>query len=155
MAKKLSNQTKLKRLRDAGFSRKELAQAFGVSVSAVGRAERGQTSGDTFGAAIGEFFGLGKRARANVVSGSVSLPSAKPPVPPKTKKTEKAKEPEILLSPIEKTEQEIRQLFDNDKVVFYIHLPKKTIPLGAHGGIKVSTVLKAPSLEDFLAVQGG
>jgi transcriptional regulator with XRE-family HTH domain len=156
MGKRLTNQTKLKRLRDAGFSRKELAQAFGVSVSAIGRAERGQTSGDTFGAAIGEFFGLRKRARANVVSGSVSLPSAKP-APAAKGAPAPAKIEAPLLSPIEKFESKLNNLFDDDKIVIYINVKGtgKSVTLGAHGGIKVSTILAAPSVGEFLAAQAG
>lgn len=153
MGKRLSTQDKLKRARAEGYSRKELAKAYGVSVSTVGRAERGRKT--SIDAVVREFHGLGKRAKANVISGLTSLPSAKPPAPPKAPKAEKAKEAEIILSPIEKAEEKLKEMFDNDKVVFYVHLPNKTIPLGAHGGIKVGTVFKAPSLEDFLAVQGG
>lgn len=75
---RLSNRAKILRLRGQGFSDRDIANVTGVSVSAVGRARRGQTSGDTFGAALGEFFGLTKRAKQNVISGEVSLPSAKP-----------------------------------------------------------------------------
>jgi transcriptional regulator with XRE-family HTH domain len=151
MAKKLSTRTVIKRLRSEGYSRKALAGMFGVSVSSIGRAERGETSGGTVAAPAREFYGLGKRAKANVVSGSIPLPSAKPKPAPKAETIIE----KVVLSPFEKTELKLKEMYDNDKVVFYIHLKGKTIPLGAHGGIKVSTVLKAPSLEDFLAVQGG
>lgn len=156
MAKKLSTQTKLKRLRAEGYSRKQLAQAFGVSVSAIGRAERGQSSGETIKAQVDQFYKLGKRAKASVVSGSASLPSAKSVLAPKAK-AEKIKAPKILLSPVEKFEAKLNSLFDNDRVVIYVNVKGtgKSVTLGAHGGIKVSTILAAPSTGDFLAVQGG
>lgn len=90
MAKRLTTQDKIKRLRSQGFSRKELAQSFGVSVSAIGRAERGQTSGDTIKAQVDQFSKLGKRAKSSVVSGSASLPSAKTPRPAKPRKAKEA-----------------------------------------------------------------
>lgn len=156
MGKRLTTQERLKRARAEGYSRKELAKAFGVSVSTVGRAERGK-GGASIEAAAREFYGLRKGAKANVISGSASLSSAKPPAPPKAKKAEKAREPEVVLSPVEKFESKLNNLFDNDKVVIYINVKGtgKSVTLGAHGGIKVSTILAAPSVGDFLAAQGG
>lgn len=75
---KLSNQAKILRLRGQGFSDREIANVTGASVSAVGRARRGQTKGDSFGAALGEFFGLRKKAKQSAIAGEYSLPSAKP-----------------------------------------------------------------------------
>jgi transcriptional regulator with XRE-family HTH domain len=156
MAKKLSTQSKIKRLRAEGYSRKDLARSFGVSVSAIGRAERGQSSGKTIEAQANQFYKLGKRAKSAVVSGSVSLPSAKPaPAAKGAPAPTKIEAP--LLSPIEKFEGKLNNLFDNDKIVIYINVKGtgKSVTLGAHGGIKVSTILAAPSVGDFLAAQGG
>jgi transcriptional regulator with XRE-family HTH domain len=154
MAKKLSTQTKIKRARAEGYSRKQLAKAFGVSVSSVGRAERGQSSGKTIEVQASEFFKLGKRAKAAVVSGSASLPSAKPAPAPKAAPV---KEEARKLSPIERFESRFNNLYDNDKIVIYVNVKGtgKSVTLGAHGGINVSTILRAPSVGDFLAAQGG
>jgi len=155
MAKRLTTQDKIKRARAEGYSRKQLASAFGVSVSAVGRAERGQSSGKTIEAQASQFYKLGKRAKAAVVSGSASLPSAKPA--PAAPKAAPVKEEVRKLSPVEKFEAKLNNLFDNDKIVIYINVKGtgKSVTLGAHGGIKVGTILRAPSVGDFLAVQGG
>jgi Helix-turn-helix. len=153
MGKRLTTQQRIRRARAEGFSRKDLAKAYGVSISTVGRAERGQTSGASIEAASREFFGLGKRAKSNVVSGAVSLPSAKLP----KGETLLEKVETVVLSPIEKFESKMNNLFDNDKIVIYINVKGtgKSVTLGAHGGIKVSTILSAPSVGDFLAAQGG
>jgi transcriptional regulator with XRE-family HTH domain len=154
MGKRLTTQDKIKRARAEGYSRKQLASAFGVSVSSIGRAERGQSSGKTIEAQASQFFKLGKRAKANVVSGQTSLPSAKPAPAPKAAP---AKEEARKLSPIEKFESKLNNLFDNDRIVIYINVKGtgKSVTLGAHGGITVGTILRAPSVGDFLAAQGG
>lgn len=155
MGKKLSTQTKIKRARAEGYSRKDLARSFGVSVSTVGRAERG-AKGTTIGAQVDQFYKLGKRAKAAVVSGSASLPSAKP-APARKGETVLEKVETVVLSPVEKFESKLSNLYDNDKIVIYVNVrgTGKSVTLGAHGGIKVSTILSAPSVGDFLAAQGG
>lgn len=156
MAKKLSTQTKLKRLRAEGYSRKDLARSFGVSVSAIGRAERGQSSGKTIEAQANQFYKLGKRAKSSVVSGSASLPSAKPAPAPKAKKPEPVKE-QPRVDPVRKAEGHLSQLDGDSKVVIYINVKGvgRGATLGAHGGIYVDTILGAPSVGDFLAAQAG
>jgi hypothetical protein len=126
---------------------------FGVSVSSVGRAERGETKGGTIAAPAREFFNLGKRAKANVVSGQYVLPSAKPP----KGETFIEKVEKVVLSPIEKAEAKLNNFYDNDKVVIYVNVKGsgRSVVLGSRGGIKVGTILGAPSLEDFLGAQGG
>jgi len=153
MGKKLSTQDKLKRARAEGYSRRDLARSFGVSVSTVGRAERG-AKGTTIGAQVDQFFKLGKRAKAAVISGSTSLPSAKPAPAPKVAP---AKEESRKLTPIEKAEAKLNDFYDNDKVVVYINVKGtgKSVTLGAHGGITVGAILRAPSVGEFLAAQAG
>lgn len=155
MSKRLTTQTKLKRLRSEGYSRKQLARSFGVSVSSVGRAERG-AKGTTISAQTDQFYKLGKRAKSAVVSGSASLPSAKLPVPPKAKKPEPTKE-QPRVDPIRKAEGHLSQLDGDSKVVIYINVKGtgRGATLGAHGGIYVSTILEAPSVGDFFAAQAG
>lgn len=94
---KLTNQAKIKRLRDQGYTRRDIARATGSSVSAVGRAERGQTKGESFAAPLSEFFKLGKRAKSNVVSGSISLPSAKP-----ARETKRKSVVDYVVTPLER-----------------------------------------------------
>ena len=78
MAKKLTTQAKIARLHNQGFSDSQIANVTGFSKSSVGRIRRGQQSGEKIAPAVNEFFKLGKRAKQNVVSGAVPLPSAKP-----------------------------------------------------------------------------
>lgn len=78
MGKRLTTQAKIQRLHNQGFSDGQIANVTGFSKSSVGRIRRGQQSGEKIAPAVNEFFKLGKRARANVASGAVSLPSAKP-----------------------------------------------------------------------------
>ena len=110
---RLSNQAKIKRLRGAGYSRKDIARVTGSSVSAIGRAERGQTKGDSFSAPLGEFFKLGKRAKANVVKGSVSLPSA---LPRRTQPARRGKGAIEVASPLRRAEGKLSR-FDRDTMV--------------------------------------
>ena len=156
MGKKLSTQEKIRRARAEGYSRKQLAKAFGVSVSAIGRAERGDNKRDTLKAQADQFYKLGKRGKSSVVSGASSLPSAKPPAPPKAKKAEAVKEP-VRVDPIRKAEGHLSQLDGDSKVVIYINVKGvgKGATLGAHGGIYVSTILDAPSVADFIYAQSG
>lgn len=140
MGKRLSTQTQIKRLRDAGYSRKELARIFNTSVSSVGRAERG-AKGTTIAAPVREFFGLGKRARQNVASGAVSLPSAKPARPKKAKETGEVFGP-VFISPLRRAEGKLSQLDGDTMVVVHITNAKtgKSRTLFARGGIEVDTI---------------
>jgi len=138
---KLSIQTKLKRLRAEGYSRKQLADAFGVSVSSIGRAERGQTSGATIHAQTDQFYKLGKKAKASVVSGESSLPSAKPKREPKPKPRKEAPAPRVV-TPLEKAEGDLA-VMDGDSIVI-VHITMgstgKSRTLWARGGVEVSEI---------------
>jgi len=151
MSKKLSNQTKLKRARDAGHSRKDLARAFGVSVSAIGRAERGQTSGKTFQAQIDQFTKLGKRAKESVVKGATSLPSAPAP---KTQTARRGRERiPVIVTPLQKARGDLSELDKDTKVVVYVETADGTTHvLYARGGIEVDDM---GDLEDAIAEQTG
>jgi len=145
MAKKLSTQTKLKRLRAEGYSRKDLARSFGVSVSSIGRAERG-AKGTTIGAQVDQFFKLSKRAKANVVSGQVSLPSAKP-APVKASKKEQAAPP--IVSPLTRAEGQLSQLDGDTMVMVQMTMADgKVRVFYAKGGIEASDI--KGNLEDAL-----
>jgi len=156
VAKRLSAQTKLKRLRAEGYSRKELARSFGVSVSSIGRAERGDSSGATIEAQTNQFYKLGKRAKANVVSGQVALPSAKPApekeTPKKAPKKEKAL-PEFV-DPFTRAEGHLSVLpGDMMVVVTMIFLDDSARVFWSRGGIEVSKIrgrLKAALREQGL-----
>jgi|SRR5262245_12765012 len=136
MAKKLSTQAKLKRLRAEGYSRKELARSFGVSVSAVGRAERGQTKGETFKAQADQFFKLGKRARLNVVKGATSLPSAPAP---KTQAARRVRFP-VVVTPLQKAEGALKQWGDASVVVNVVYKDRSKRVFYARGGIDADTI---------------
>lgn len=139
MAKRLTTQARIKRARAEGFSRKQLAQAFGVSVSAVGRAERGQTSGATIEAQAKQFFGLGKRAKANIVSGSIPLPSAKLKSAPRSKG---GKAPAVrIVSPLEKAEGYLSQLSGDAMVLVRVMTSDRSVRVYyARGGIEASEI---------------
>jgi transcriptional regulator with XRE-family HTH domain len=141
MAKRLTTQDKIKRARAEGYSRKQLAKAFGVSVSSIGRAERGQTSGATIKAQAEQFYKLGKRAKASVVSGSASLPSAKPAPKTAPKKTKEAPALKIV-SPLERAEGKLAALDGDTMVVVQVTLKSDgmTSVLFARGGIEVSEI---------------
>ena len=151
MGKKLSTQTKLKRLRAEGYSRKELAKAFGVSVSSIGRAERG-AKGTTIEAQVSQFYKLGKRARANVISGQAALPSAKPAPEKKEPKKEKAL-PEYV-DAFTRAEGHLSVLpGDMTVVVTVIFLDDSARVFWPRGGIEVSKIrgrLKAALREQGL-----
>lgn len=68
MAKKLSPQTLLSRLKD-DFSYKQLSEATGYSERQLQRIKAGQASGAKAEAAIREFYDLGKRAKSSAVAG--------------------------------------------------------------------------------------
>lgn len=68
MAKKLSPQTLLSRLKD-DFTYGQLREATGYSERQLQRIKSGKTSGAKAEAAIREFYDLGKRAKASAVAG--------------------------------------------------------------------------------------
>ena|SRR5262250_1065263 len=144
MGRKLSIQTKLKRLRAEGYSRKDLARSFGVSVSSVGRAERG-AKGTTIGAQVGQFYKLTKRAKQNVISGQVALPSAKPaPVKAPAKETAP-----LVVSPLARAEGQLSQLDGDTMVMVQMTMTDgKVRVFYAKGGIEASDI--KGNLEDAL-----
>jgi len=148
MGKKLSTQTKLKRLRAEGYSRKDLARSFGVSVSSIGRAERG-AKGTTVGAQVDQFYKLGKRAKQNVVSGQVALPSAKPAPAPKPKKEAVAP---AIVSPLARAEGQLSQLDGDTMVMVQMTMfDNKVRAFYVKGGVEVSDI--RGDLKDALDTQ--
>lgn len=157
MAKRLTTQDRIKRARAEGYSRKQLAQAFGVSVSAVGRAERGQTSGATIKAQAEQFFKLGKRAKSNVASGSASLPSAKPKGAPRPKKIKAAPAAARIVTPLERAEGKLSQFDSDSQVVVTIQFSNgKRRTFYATGGIEAGEIKGrlASALNDQASHQG-
>lgn len=152
---KLTTQAKIKRLHSQGFSDRQIASVTGYSKSSVGRIRRGEQSGAKITPAVNEFFGLGKRAKQNVVSGAIPLPSAKPPAPAPARRPAKGKHPNA--PKIAKAMKALLKLDAKgvDKVVVYINVPGsgKSLTLGAHGGLSINTILSAPSLHAFLEEQ--
>jgi len=139
VARKLSTRAQIKRLRDAGFSRKDIARVTGSSVSAVGRAERGQTSGASIATPVREFFGLGKRARQNVASGAISLPSAKPKAVPKGEGRGLAEKP--VKSPLMRAEGHLAALDGDSMVVVRVTASDGTTRVFyARGGIEADRI---------------
>lgn len=137
---RLSNQAKIKRLRSQGYSRADIARVTGSSVSAVGRAERGQTKGDSFSAPLSEFFKLRKKAKASAVKGEISLPSAKPARPSKSKSVvEKIVE---IVSPLRRAEGKASELDGDSMVVVQVTLKGtgKSKTLFARGGIWIGQI---------------
>jgi len=132
MARRLTTQQRIKRARAEGFSRKQLASAFGVSVSTIGRAERGAKR-TTIEAQAAQFYKLGKRAKQSVVSGRASLPSAKP------RRVKEVFSP--VVSPLVRAEGQLSQMGDSKVVV---HITSKTTgqsrTLFARGGIDADDI---------------
>src|SRR4030095_12306879 len=120
MAKKLTTQAKIVRLHNQGFSDSQIANVTGFSKSSVGRIRRGQQSGEKIAPAVNEFFKLGKRAKQNVTSGAVPLPSAKPVKEPKAK----AAPALVITDPIdlifENAEKSLARFADKTKVVLNV-----------------------------------
>lgn len=78
-----------------------------------------------------------------------------PELPPEPIPEEQA---EVSQSAIDRAEATLNRLFEkggNDKVVVYINAKGtgRSVTLGAHGGIRISSILNSPSIGDFLAVQ--
>lgn len=148
---RLTTQAKINRLHDQGFSYSQIASVTGFSKSSVGRIARGQQSGERIAPAINEFFGLGKRAKSNVVSGAIPLPSAKPPA----QRAVKGKHPNA--PKIAKAMKALLKLDKKgvDKVVIYLNLPGagQSMTLGANGGVSINEILAARSLKDFIEQQ--
>lgn len=139
MARRLTTQDKIKRARAEGYSRKQLANAFGVSVSAIGRAERGQTLGDTIKAQVDQFAKLGKRAKSSIVSGKSSLPSAKPKAAPRPKRVKEVIP--VIVTPLERAAGALTQFDSDSKVVVYVKMSDGTTRvLYARGGIEVAEI---------------
>lgn len=143
-------QDKIKRARAAGYSRKDLAQSFGVSVSAIGRAERGETSGASIEAQATQFYKLGKKAKASVASGRASLPSAKLPRPSRVKEIVAE-----IVSPLRRAEGKISTLDKDAQVVVQVTMKGtgKSRTLYAHGGVWVGQIKY--DLESSIASQYG
>jgi hypothetical protein len=133
MAKKLTTQAKIARLHNQGFSDSQIANVTGFSKSSVGRIRRGQQSGEKIAPAVNEFFKLGKRARQNVASGAVPLPSAKPATAIRMK-------PSIIeriVSPLERAEGQLSVQDRDAMVVIQVTMKGtgKSKTLFAHGGV--------------------
>jgi transcriptional regulator with XRE-family HTH domain len=159
MAKKLTTQQRIQRARAEGFSRKQLASAFGVSVSAIGRAERGQSSGATVEKQAAQFSRLGKRSKASVVSGQVSLPSA-PQKRATGKRRAKEAAPRILDSPLERAKGQLSFLRKAGVEKVMIHITSKKTgrsrTLFAHGGVDSGSLGGfSGGLAGAIAGQGG
>jgi|SRR4030095_4185423 len=134
MAKKLTTQAKIVRLHNQGFSDSQIANVTGFSKSSVGRIRRGQQSGEKIAPAVNEFFKLGKRARQNVASGALPLPSAKPATAIKMR----PKVIERIVSSYERAAGQLSQYRAGEKVVvqFTSKQTGKSRTLFAHGGIE-------------------
>lgn len=137
---KLSTRVKLSRLHNQGFSDQKIANVTGFSKSSVGRIRRGQQSGEKIAPAVNEFFKLGKKAKANVVSGSISLPSAKPAQASKATK-EKAYTAETV-SPLRRAEGQVSELPKDAQVVVLVTSKRtgKSYSLFARGGIWIGQI---------------
>jgi hypothetical protein len=137
MAKRLTTRTKIQRLHNQGFSDRQIANVTGFSKSSVGRVRRGQQSGEKIAPAVNEFFKLGKRAKQNVASGAVSLPSAKPATAIRMKPSI-----ERIVTPLERAEGKISQLDKSSEVVIQVTMKGtgKSRTLYARGGVWVGQI---------------
>lgn len=104
----------------------------------------------------------GKRPGRNLLDSLKAMKAGrKVEAPPKAKPTPepKAKPEPVIVSPIDKASGQLAALDKGgvDKVMVHITSGKtgRSITLGAKGGINVDSIRGAPSLGDFLAVQGG
>lgn len=152
MPKRLTPQAKAQRLHDQGFSDRQIAKATGYSASSVGRIRRGQQSGEKIAAPLNEFFKLGKRAKANVVSGVIPLPSAKPaPAKAKPSIVERVVE---FISPMRRAEGKISQYDADTKVVVQLTNKQtgKSRTLFARGGIEAGEI--SGNFGSAIAAQG-
>jgi len=133
MGKRLTTQAKITRLHNQGFSDSQIANVTGFSKSSVGRIRRGQQSGEKIAPAVNEFFKLGKRARQNVASGSVPLPSAKPATAIRMKPSIV----ERIVSPLERAEGQLSVQDKDAMVVIQVTMKGtgKSRTLFAHGGV--------------------
>jgi len=82
MGKKLSPQALVRRMM-TDLTQSEIGQIVGLGKKQVGRIARGEASGASVEAALREYAGLGKRAKASVKSGELELPSKRTPPPKK------------------------------------------------------------------------
>jgi transcriptional regulator with XRE-family HTH domain len=128
MAKKLTNQVMVSRMRSEGMSQKGIARALNLSPSSVRRIEQGKQSGASTSAAIRELYGSGKRAREEFASGRIPLPSA-----PATKTR--------IVSPLERAAGQASQYSNDTKIVVHV-TPKdgKSFTLYANGGIDAGDI---------------
>lgn len=158
MAKRLSPRERVGRLKAEGLSNAAIGKAIGRSASTVGRIARGQSSGAKVLGALREFGGLGKRAKAATIEGKRQL-SHKPAPAPQRRAAPKPKAEPARVSPMDRADGQLTTLDKAgvDKVMVHLTSGKtgRSITLGAKGGINVDAIRRAPSLGDFLAVQGG
>jgi len=135
VGRRLTTQQRIKRARAEGFSRKQLASAFGVSVSTIGRAERGAKR-TTIEAQAAQFYKLGKRAKQSVISGRASLSSAK------SKAVAKIEEALPIVTPLERAEGHLSQLPGGMWVVVHLTMGATGMSrtLWARGGIQVREI---------------
>jgi hypothetical protein len=133
MGKRLTTQAKITRLHNQGFSDSQIANVTGFSKSSVGRIRRGQQSGEKIAPAVNEFFKLGKRARQNVASGAIPLPSAKPARATKAKRSII----ERIVTPLERAAGQLSVQDRNAMVVIQVTMKGtgKSKTLFAEGGI--------------------
>lgn len=81
MPKKLSPQTRVRRMMAEGLTQQKIGDVIGLSKTQVSRIARGLTSGASVEEALRQFGKLGKRAKAAVVEGAVELPAKRQPKP--------------------------------------------------------------------------
>jgi hypothetical protein len=138
MPKKLTTQAKIARLHNQGFSDSQIANVTGFSKSSVGRIRRGQQSGEKIAPAVNEFFKLSKRAKQNVASGAVPLPSAKPATAVRMKPSIV----ERIVTPLERAEGKISQLDKSSEVVIQVTMKGtgKSRTLYARGGVWIGQI---------------
>lgn len=141
MGKRLTTQTKLKRARESGYSRRDLARMFGVSVSTVGRAERGdKAAGASIAEAASAFYKGGKTQRKMYASGAVALPGAKEPVKRAPKAEAPPPAPEIF-DPFEEAEKKLARFGNATRVVVTVnYMDGASRVFYARGGIEAGKI---------------
>jgi len=119
MARRLSAQDRVLRLRDAGYTNAQIGKAIGRSPSTVSKIASGRSSGAKALPALREFAGRGKRTREAIVRGERKLERALPPSPARKAPPKKS---ETRITPIQRAEGQLAMLDKGgvDKVVVHI-----------------------------------
>lgn len=140
MAKRLSAQTHIQRLKAEGWSNTAIGKAIGRSPSTVGRIARGQSSGEKALSALRDFAKAGKRAKSEIVAGKREIPHKLPPAPRPKPKPAPAPAPPVV-PPLDRAAGQLAMLdrAGVDRVMVHLTSGKtgRSRTLFAKGGVDV------------------